>query len=213
MSSTFSELAASALVEALAAPPVGGRYLVTSTDGEELANTFRAVLARSEDERTFKPPGASEATLQTISTGDGCVIVPYLVQDLPAPHPRGNRGSQGFVSAMRDNYSDAGAPGERIVLLAFATAPNETLLTTFDQGLTEQALALPRLLSLALQPPGNAPLALRRVLTELERLLPTKIKAAVDAQTVGRAAQAAKELSMLESTEDVARELFSCLGA
>src|SRR5262249_8716155 len=55
MSSTFSDLAATALIDALVAEPDSGRYLVTSVHGEDLLETFRAVLARAEDERTFAP--------------------------------------------------------------------------------------------------------------------------------------------------------------
>src|SRR4051812_38285712 len=108
MSNTFSELAAESLVKALGAQPEGGRDLLTSVHGEDVADAFRAVLARSNGARTFRIGRAdtSAPELRVIDDGGGCIIVPYLVLEPPPPRLRENRGGQGYVGALRDHFSD-----------------------------------------------------------------------------------------------------------
>ena len=50
MSSTFSELAATSLIERSGAQPESDRFLIASVPGEDLADTFRAVLRARECE-------------------------------------------------------------------------------------------------------------------------------------------------------------------
>jgi hypothetical protein len=208
MSSTFSEIAATALAEALSAEPRTGRHLVASIHGEELLDTFRTLLSRTEHERTFQAGEGPEVTLRVLDNGDGCVIVPYLVQDPPPPNPRQNRGSQGFLSALRDIYSECAEPGERVMLLAFAASPNETVITAMTTTVTDTALQLQRLLELALEPRSDCSQALKRVCLELGRLAPKKLSGRLSPETIGLTAQAVKELALFEKTEDVAESLF-----
>ena len=115
MSSTFSELAATSLIRALAAQPESDRFLIAGVPGQDLADTFRAVLARAEGTRGFSTgPGSPSAQLRVLESADGAVIVPYLVQEPPPATLRENRGSQGYASALRDHYDDAARDGERI---------------------------------------------------------------------------------------------------
>jgi hypothetical protein len=207
MSNTFSELAATALIEAVDPQPESGRHLVTSVHGEGLLDTFRALLSRAEDERTFRPGEGPPVNLRVLDNGDGCIIVPYLVQEPPPPNPRENRGSQGFISALRDVYSDTAVAGERMMLVVFDASPNETLLTTMSQGVTDSALELTHLLEVALRPPPDSSQALRRTLAELERLAPRHLQERLNTELVGRTSQAVSELGLLERTEDVARDL------
>lgn len=208
MSNTFSELAATALIESLGAQPETGRHVVTTIHGQELADVFRTVLSHANNERSFKTGEGSPTTLQVLDNGDGCIIVPYLVQDPPPVNLRDNRGSQGFVSALRDTYSNEAADNERLMLLVFSSSPNETLLTTMSQGVADSSLKLDNLLGIALRVPTGASQALRRTATELARLLPTEKSQRLSPELVGRAAQAVNELAAFERTEEVARELY-----
>ena len=208
MSSTFSELAATALIEKLVAQPESGRHVVTSTHGEDLLETFRTVLARAEGVRNFKVGQGEPVPLRVFDNGDGCIVVPYFVEERLLTKPRENRGSQGFLSALRDVYNSVAAVGERIILLAFDASPNETILTTMDEGVAEVAIRLEQLLLLALRPPDDSSQALRRTLTELERLAQEHLIDRLDTNAVGRTAQAVTELGHLERTNDVATELY-----
>lgn len=207
MSTTFSELAATAIIEGLSAQPESGRHLVASIHGADMLGTFRTLLLRTNDERTFAAGDAPRLTLRVLETGDGCVIVPYFVEEPPPHHPRDNRGSQGFASALRDSYLLDAESGERVMLLIFDRAPNETLLTTMSQGAVESALRLPNLLVLALRPTAESPTALKRVLNSLNDLIPQLLAGHLDSDFLGRTAQAVAELSQLETSEAVGREL------
>jgi hypothetical protein len=208
MSSTFSELAATSLIDALAAQPESDRFLITGVPGEDLADTFRAVLARASAKRTFiSGPGAPSAELRVLESEDRAVIVPYLVQDPPPAKLRENRGSQGYASALRDHYNDAAADGERIILLVFDARPNETLTSTMNQVLGESALGLEQLLRVALAIPEGAPQGLVRVAAVLQALAPRKLHDTLTAEIVGLSAQAVSELAQLTTSEEVGTAL------
>lgn len=208
MSSTFSEIAANALVEAMSAEPRTGRHLVASIHGEDLLDTFRFVLSRAERERVFQATDGPEVALRVLETGNGCVIVPYLVQEPPPAAPRDNRGGQGFLSALRDIYSECALDGERIILLAFADSPNETVSTAMTTAVTDSALQLQSLLKLALEPPGTCPQALKRVALEIQRLAPSKLLSSLNPETIGLTAQAVRELSVYDKNDEIAENLF-----
>ncbi len=208
MSSTFSRLAAEALISALNEQPVAGRHLVANLPSGELSGTFGEVLERSTNERDFSAgPSAAAVKLRVVNGDDGCVIVPYLVQD-PAPATlRENRGTRGFVSALRDHYLESADSHERLMLLVFDSSPVETLLTTMDEGVVESALGLENLLMLALTPSAHAPQGLLRALKAL-RDIPTKtLSPSLTSEGVGRAAQACQSLAELKTNSDVADQL------
>lgn len=209
MSSTFSELAAAALLEALASQHSSGRHLVTTVPGGAVGEVFREVLARADHTRGVRsgPDPDDVAELLVIEDGDGCVVVPYLVIEPPPKDPRPNRGGQGFVGALRDHFTDAAGDGERIMLLTFDEAPNETELTTMDQGIASSALDLQHLFSRSLAVPDSADQALRRTLKELAALPSKKLVARLTPQLVGRTAQAAAFLAETETALEVAQNL------
>src|SRR5688572_20415528 len=103
MSSTFSELAAIALLQALSAQQDSGRHLVTAVPGGPVDDVFRMVLSRAEHVRRIRtgPDEGEGAELAAYEDGDGCVVVPYLVIEPPPAEPRPNRGGQGFIGALR----------------------------------------------------------------------------------------------------------------
>lgn len=208
MSNTFSDLAASALIEALNTQPEGGRHLVSSVHGESLADLFRSVLSKANEERLFPGGEGAVVPMKVLTDGAGSVIVPYLVLERLSPESRNNRGSQGFVSALRDVYSDCVEAGERVFLLAFDDSPNETLLTTMSQEATEQALNLRSLFSLALQPPDESTQALKRLLPALFAIVPVELKNELTPTLIGRTRQGIDELACLATTEEVADSLF-----
>ncbi len=213
MSSTFSRLAAGALVSALNEQPVAGRHLVANLPGDELLETFSEVLERSTTNRTFSAgPGAAPVELRVVNGDDGCVIIPYLVQDPPPTPLRDNRGTRGFVSALRDHYLESTDSHERLMLLVFDSSPVETLLTTMDEGVVESALGLENLLMLALTPSAHAPQGLLRALNALRGIATEKgspISPSLTSEDVGRAAQACQSLAELKTNGDVADQLHS----
>ena len=208
MSNTFSDLAAYALIEALNSQPEGGRHLVSSAHGESLADIFRSVLSKANEERQFPGGEGIAVPMRVLADGAGSVIIPYLVLDRLSSESRDNRGSQGFVCAIRDVYSDCARAGERVFLLAFDDSPNETMLTTMSEEATEQALDLRSLFAKALQPPDESVPALKRLLSTIGSIVPAELKNEMTSALIGRSRQGIDELACLLTTEEIADNLF-----
>ena len=135
------------------------------------------------------------------------MIVPYLVQDPPPAKLRENRGSQGFASALRDHYNDAAADGERIMLLVVRRRA-ERDADHHDEPGARRVGARPRAASRpGAVAAGGRPRRSCACAAELRALAPRKLRDTLDADTVGRAAQAVGELAQLTTSEEVGAAL------
>lgn len=208
MSSTFSELVASVLLDHCREVASSEKYLIREVLGVSPISLYAAVAERASVDCAVAVGNGKTYTMYAVELPGRIRVIPYLVVDQEQASDDPNRGNRGFNGLLRDWFDRDVPEGETRVLVTFDAAPIETQTTAMEEGLQDALLTPERLLEHVEDQVSVASHAVRPLLQSVIRFAAQHIGPR-NAEDIAAVARFARESAALGSVKDVGERLVS----